>query len=404
MAQRTKWSDDAFLDTIRAHTDARADSCVAELGESRDYHRVFGTMLANGGIAPPDTPEPLLRFFAETNRLPGVESDRVRFPEGVNRDRLQQGEAAFYEHATVSCLVLLAKALPEGYAAPCLSEILSLSGNLDHHPFRRLLGVLQMVVNMMAPGAYRPTGKAVLTAQQMRLMHAGVRRFAREHWDGGAAYEARYGPPVNFEDMLATVMGFSILVISGMQSLGVALSDDDAEAYYYVWRVAAQMMGIFPPNEPDSSAWVPGNLAEANEFYASYARRHYASAADNPLGVTLARHNLAMLEEFVPRDLQHLGFRHAPHIYMTQLIGADGCVRIGIPPVSGNFLVRGFLSALLHAWVRTWNLFDQSSMGRAVHDAVSRALLSDLIVKGVGNVSFRVPQNLKELRALAEKQ
>jgi hypothetical protein len=226
------------------------------------------------------------------------------------------------KHAFPAALVLLAKSLPEGYAAPSFGQILSLSGDLERHPYRRLLGVLQMVVNVSSPGGFTENGKAITTAQKMRLMHAAIRALVHRRMKPPFDV-AKYGPPINFEDMLATVMGFSYLVIDGMRILGVGLRPDEEEDLYYLWRTFAQLVGIHPAGRPDSGEWVPSGVAEAAEFYAAFKRRHYVGPDQNPKGVLLAWENLRMLQELIPRGWRVLGLGVVPRIYMQDLIGAE---------------------------------------------------------------------------------
>jgi hypothetical protein len=58
-----------------------------------------------------------------------------------------------------ACAVLLLKSLPEGYAAPNLSRVLAETGNMERRTYRRLLGVLQLLLNVSTPGGFRPEGK-----------------------------------------------------------------------------------------------------------------------------------------------------------------------------------------------------------------------------------------------------
>ena len=75
-------------------------------------------------------------------------------------------------------VVLLASSLPRGYAAPCLCEILGISRDLERHPFGRLMGVVQLLINISDAGAFQPNGRAIVTAQKLRLLHAGIRAIA----------------------------------------------------------------------------------------------------------------------------------------------------------------------------------------------------------------------------------
>jgi hypothetical protein len=157
-------------------------------------------------------------------------------------------------------LVLLASSLPRGYAAPCLCEILSISRDLERHPYGRLMGVVQLLINISDADAFDGTGRAVVTARKLRLLHAGVRSIAERYRPG---YQARYGVPVNHEDMLATIMGFSLLLIDGIRRLRLPLADEEAEDLYYLWRTFAVLMGIHPEGRPQDDSLVPATLADA---------------------------------------------------------------------------------------------------------------------------------------------
>ena len=116
----------------------------------------------------------------------------------------------FWKHAYSIALVLLAKSLPEGYAAPNLAQVLNMSGDLRNRTYKRLLATLQLVLNVSSCTGFGPNGRAIISAQKLRLLHAGTRyitRKARPH------FEEQYGVPVNQEDMLGTILGFSLLVI-----------------------------------------------------------------------------------------------------------------------------------------------------------------------------------------------
>jgi hypothetical protein len=396
---RTRWSDDAFLDEMRRHGDKHADECVAQLDPTQDFALLFRSASRNDAVLPAGAPVPLECFFADTGAIPPIERDRVRFPDGVDHARLRRGETVFMEHAFVACVVLLAKALPEGYSAPCLSRVLSLSGNLKRHPYRRLLGVLQLVVDVASVGGFERGGRAVAAAQQARLMHAGIRTVVPRYLPD---YEARFGTPVNLEDMLGTIMGLSLLVIDGMPRLGVGLGTQDADDYYYLWRTFALAMGIHPPDEPTNDAWIPATIAEAREFYQSYERRHYATRPeDNPAGVELARINLQMLEDMLPRWLRSPTLRRVPQSLMARLIGREGCERVGLSPVRIAPPLRFVLLRGLQLVVAAWHRLDRLDPTGSMHATLSETLLQGMIVREYGGeVTFRIPRQLQDVREL----
>jgi hypothetical protein len=385
----TRWSEDAFLDEIRRHVDAEADACVARVfaeGAAQGSAALFRHTTSNDAELPEGSPPALVEFFQKTRPL----------PTGLDPARIARGEFVWMKNAFPAALVLLAKSLPEGYAAPSFGQVLSFSGDLERHPYRRLLGVLQMVVNVSSPGGFAASGKAVNTAQKMRLMHAAIRSLVLRRMK--PPYDAaRYGPPVNLEDMLATVMGFSYVVIEGLRILGVGLRPDEEEDLYYTWRVFAQLVGIHPDGHPDAGDWVPSSVAEAAEFYAAFKRRHYVGPDQNPKGVQLAWDNLRMLQDLIPRAWRLVGLGVVPRIYMQDLIGAEGCARVRIPPVVGHRLLKTLLLAL----VRLSHRAIDDVPGRA-DESVSRLLFQGLINRSwKGEVTFLIPDTLADIRRLA---
>lgn len=385
----THWSDDAFLDKIRSQVDTEANACVKSLfadGGAARSRELFAHLTSNEDQLP-DTAAPALReFFATTRAL----------PPDADLARLERGEQVWMRQAFPAALVLLAKSLPEGYSAPSFGEILHVSRDLERHPYRRLLGVLQMVVNVSAPGGFGERGRAITTAQKMRLLHAALRvQILPKALPGFDA--AKLGPPINLEDMLATVMGFSYLVIDGLRILGAGLEEREEEDLYYLWRVFARLVGIHPPGEPQNADYVPASVAEAAEFYVAYKRRHYVDAAQNPKGVVLAHDNLHMLQDLMPRGWRLLGLGVVPRIYMQDLIGAEGCARVGIEPVTGDWLMKALLVWLVRLSHRVID-----AVPARLDEALSRRLFQGMINRTWdGQVTFLIPDSLADVRKLA---
>jgi hypothetical protein len=202
---------------------------------------------------------------------------------------------------------------------------------------------------------------------------------------------------VNLEDMLATIMGFSYLVIAGLRLLRVELSDAEAEDYYYLWRVYAQLMGIHPPAAPESAAYVPESVALAGEFYAAYARRHYVGPEANPEGPVLARDNLELMLALLPRGLRLISGSFIPRYYLGVLLGDAGCARVAIKPARGDWLLRLLLSSVPRLIHRPAEKVPEPLVER-----VGRLVFQGMIHRAWnGEVKFLVPDSLAALRQLS---
>jgi hypothetical protein len=260
---------------------------------------------------------------------------------------------------------------------------------------------LQTVINVSTMGGFEPTGRALITAQKLRLLHAGLRRLTRELRPD---YEPKYGVPVNQEDMLATMIGFSLLVIEGWNRLGAGVSEADQEDYFYLWMTFARLMGVHPPYEHDSTAYIPSDVADARVFYAAYSRRHYKPAAENPEGVALAAANLDMLRGMIPSYLKFLGFGLVPRMTMLELMGPEACARLGIATIPGHFAVKWFLNAM-HAMIRA--LQPKASVRPGPHDhhtSVSMIMLQELITRSYGGVvAFNLPTEMAQVRQMVRQ-
>lgn len=388
-----KWSDDGFLDGLRQMGDPLADRAVEELEARHDLeqvNRLFKTMLANAEPIP-DAPEPLRDFLTKTGTCPA----------DLDRQRVERGGRVFLAHALPATVVLLAYSLPSGYSAPPLTRVLSITGDLKRNPFKRLMGVVQLLLNISVAKGFEPGGEALVTAQKMRLLHAGIRRLALEYrgeeFTGKDKVPRKYGVPVNHEDMLATIMGFSWLVIDGLRKLGLPLGDDEAGDFYYVWRVFAVMVGLHPEDRPDSSELVPLTLAEAEAFYNAYQRRHYVDASQNPDGKELSAVNETMMVQLIPGWLRLLGFGAAPRMLMAELLGPKGMAQAGVEPVLGHRLVRWMVHAVLRLTQRE---LDRGPTFLAA--GLGKLMFRDLVrVSWDGEVTWLVPDSVAAANKLA---
>lgn len=388
-----KWTDDAFLDRLRASTDDEANAALAALQLERitaeETAHVFAVLSDFSSPVPDDAPRPMLEFFDATRAI------RNEMVQGLDVDRLQRGTEVFRTYAAQACITMLASSLPSGYSAPCLANILTISEQLNRHPYRRLLGVLQLLVNISQPlDDDLDNSSSLVTAQKLRLLHAGVRSVVGRKLPD---YEAQFGSPVNHEDMLATIMGFSWLVADGWRILGVGLSAEEIDDYWYCWRQFARLMGIFPDGQPLSEEFVPQSMDEAATFYSSYVRRHFEhDPRRNPEGVRLTQTNLEMMMDLIPGWMRWLGFGAAPRIAMETLLGREGLHRVGMQPITGHGLMRSLLNGVLTLVLRG---------GRRYPDFVGS--LGQIILQGMirdemgGRVTFLVPMDVDDMKELS---
>lgn len=248
--------DDAALDALSTQGDPLADETVAALfhrGEVGDFNTLMRFFTTAGDPLPARLPASARTYF-EATALP---------PAWVDWDVMEQARLFFMDNAAHINTGLSFAAMPVSYAVPRMARLLSSTHSLAY-PSRRMANTGQFVTYLMRTDAFADGSKFVPAAQKVRLLHAAVRHHLRHggHWD-----VERDGTPICQEDMIAGQTFFSLLVLDAMHRLGIHMSEEGAEAYYYAWRVVAAMLGC------DLSA-VPEDLAEARAYCDLYLLRH----------------------------------------------------------------------------------------------------------------------------------
>ncbi len=408
------WDNVAALDELRQHGDEAADHCAAELTKAgatgAQLRQLFASLRTTGHVLPVDAPA-ALRAFMESTKGPGSMGDGPALPAWADRARILRGQEAFMTKAMMSVLVMLCRSLPEGYAAPSMARILNLSGELKARPFHRLMGTLQLLTDVSTPGSFEPGGVGPVVAQEMRLLHAGVRTnvVPTAMGDRYTEFRSTYGVPINQEDMLGTVLGFSVLVIDGLKVLGVPHTPEQAEDFYHVWRVFGHIMGIRRPGVPDGEDSMPRTLADARTFYANY-QRHYVGSTDfdgswrersieaNRDGVGLADAHVRMLKGVMTKRMQWLLGDRIARVYIRELTSEAACARVGIRSVHGHLLLHWLLEKVPPLWERI-----TSRWGAKNETKAAEWFFSTLIKASYSTpITYTVPGNLQDVKNLVQ--
>lgn len=161
-------------------------------------------------------------------------------PAWVDFERVDRGGAFFLSTHLVGGLVLGARSLILGYAAPAGNKPLVMSGRLERGVNRRLAETSRFVVDVTRPGNLTPGGAGVASALKVRLIHAKVRRMIARvgEWD------EEWGSPINQHDMMGTVILFSLVLLQGLEKLGLHPTAQESEDYIALWRYVGYLLGV----------------------------------------------------------------------------------------------------------------------------------------------------------------
>jgi hypothetical protein len=297
---------EGFMDELRRAGDPSADAVIGELARTqqiRTVSRVLRHFVDNDQPVPDELPPSIARWLHQTAELPGW----------VDRDRFERGCRLVVEHGPQVCVVLATGSLVYCYAGYPGVKVLTFSRRLDHDAVRRVGETAQFVLSVMAPGSLESGGRGVCKIQKVRLLHAGIRHLVTtsRRWDVTGD-----GAPICQEDLAGTLMSFSSVVVDALQRLGVRVEDEEAEDYYYRWRVIGEMLGI-------DRAAIPLDLTGARELTDLIARRNHRRSDE---GIEMTRALFELHANSLPP-----GFAGAAPALTRYLMGDEMCDLVDLP-------------------------------------------------------------------------
>ncbi|MEV5751508.1 oxygenase MpaB family protein [Actinoallomurus sp. NPDC052308] len=270
---------DEYLDGLRLKGDELADATVEALfagAEVARYNTLMRWFTVSGQALPEDVPD-AARDYLEATATP---------PEWVDWAVMERARQFFIDNDVHISTALSFAAMPACYVVPHIAKLLSATHSLAY-PSRRMAETGQFTVYLMRPDAFEAGGRFLPAAQKVRLLHASIRRHLKE------AGKWPEPVPICQEDMLGGLMMFSIQVLDALHRMGVHITPDGAEAYYYAWRVVGAVLGCDP-------AAIPPDLEAARRFSDRYMLRHMGPS---PEGAHLTGQLIEMYEGVVPGTL-----------------------------------------------------------------------------------------------------
>jgi hypothetical protein len=254
---------DQFLSEMRQQTDPLADQAVEAINfaENKTYFKkLFGTLVRNDYIIPPEFPIEVREYLEKTRHVPAC----------ADAKRMARGAQFFGKHAPSLMALLGMLSLPYCYAAAHGARVLCFSERLHTEPGKRLAETGQYIFDVTANNAFSAKGKAISSTQKVRLIHAVVRYHIRKsnRWD-----DEVWGKPINQEDMAGTNLAIAWIAIRGLRKMGVQVTYKEATDYLHLWNVAGCIMGLDERLLPDTGkeAFLLDKMISTRQFESSEA-------------------------------------------------------------------------------------------------------------------------------------
>jgi hypothetical protein len=301
---------DAALNALRFEGDDEAD-------------QVISTALA--GVQNPPKPRDLVAQLVQYGwgREDGVGASERAFanrmlqvlgpdlPDWVEPEKIKRGQQFLERYAFAIAAALFNGSLPKSYTIGHGTKVLTATADLaSGNVNRRIAETGQLLLDLMEVDEHplEPGTLAGDAARGVRLFHAAVRRMLETRgWDpqlpapeaetpaaddsddgehGGREELPPRGRPINQEDMIGTLVAFTVLVVDALDEMGIKVSKDDREAYVHLWQAVGWLLGIDyeglhrAEDPPEGGLGTPPDLAQLRVIGRAIYRRNSATGPD----------------------------------------------------------------------------------------------------------------------------
>lgn len=367
---------DDFLENLRMEGDPVLDRIVDELFKNSQVGSVndlLKQLMDNGQEYPKELPDTIEFWLKNT----------ANCPEGVDFTRIRNATDLFREHGIAITFLLSTCSLVNCYAARKGVKVLTFSYRLGQNAYRRIAETGQFILHIMAPGGLESGGQGIKAIQKVRLMHSAIRHLVLKtgKWD-----EKENGIPICQEDLLGTLLTFSIVILDGLRKLGMKVTKQQAEDYLYFWKIVGIMLGA-------REDIIPETIAESKQLEKMIKKRHHGPS---PEGVQMTSALLEFHASLIPGEK----FDNIIHALIRETVGDEIADWMEVPHSNWEKLMK--YKVLMGFFLDS----DYTGFFGSMVNRLGLALLKrqSLAMTDYEYTQFLIPTELKEAWGIEEKR
>jgi hypothetical protein len=310
------------------------------------------------------------------------------WPNWVDPALVKRGQELFGDWGMQLASGLFLASLPMSYACAKGAEPLVRTARMTKSPKRRILETGQMIIEAMSPGSLVPGARGYSVVRRVRLMHAAVRHTLTDpdaiKAIGGTAiapWDDSCGIPLNQEDLLGTLLAFSVVGIKSLAQVGVTLSVLDVEAYVHTWNLVGHQLGI-------RDDLLPLNHADASVV----AERIFSSqSAPSEAGCELTATTIAAMQDLIKVKM----LRGLPASGIRFFLGEDTANLLGVPTANWT---KGVFTLMRRVDAPLDKAFSWLPGSHSLSAAVGRRVVTGLeaVERGHGRPNFEITDELRQ--------
>lgn len=253
-------------------------------------------------------------------------------PEWVEFPVIEAGAQFSNRGGTASLSVLRNYSLMGGYESSALIKPLIFSGALKKGAVKRLASTVDFWINVTSLDALKIGGKGWESCVRTRMIHSYSRLMILKH----SSWKSEdYGMPLNYWDMQATYLGFSIVFIDGLCKFGFVPTIEESTGTLHLWNYVSYLLGI-------PSAYLPKDEVEAVDYLYLWSRTQMGADADSR---ALAR---SLYEEpttvHFEKNKLRIRFVKAVNLAMNlHLLGRESMDKLDLPKSKMSWIIPFFI-------------------------------------------------------------
>ena len=248
-------------------------------------------------------------------------------PDWLDRKKLLLGSELSRRAGLSALIVLRDYCLMGGYESAAINKPLIYTGALKKGAVKRLTDTVEFWVLIAKENGLEQDSEGFKQIMLTRMIHSysRINILKKTDWDSN-----KWGIPINYWDMLATNLGFSLVFLVGLRRMGINPSEEEVDGIFHFWKYVGYLLGI--PLEI-----LPNNESEAIEALYYWTMTQREGDQDT---LELAH---ALKEEpvkaFYPKSpLMRKMMREIHLFYNHYLLGEYSCNLLGLPQTTiGRF-------------------------------------------------------------------
>lgn len=225
--------------------------------------------------------------------------------------------------------------LMSGYDYAYLNKALLYTGALKKGPAKRITDTLDFWVHVTRHNALNNNGPGYQYIARTRMIHSFSRMMIKEKYADWNMEE--WGEPINWGDMIATNIAFSLFYLHGLHKLGLRISEQEELGVFHLWKYIGSLLGI--PQDK-----LPNNKKEATETFYLWTY-HQNSADEGSIMLAKALENEAIASNIFKKSYQKNFLKYLHICYVRFLMDEETSDRLQVskPPMYNLFpLFRKF--------------------------------------------------------------